>query len=162
LQGSAIPSPSASTPQRNHVSGMNCIQPIAPAELGPMFCPKFDSILLIAARTCHGTPYAAAARCQSGSNCATVSCCVTAGRAVKLAGTDVEPGARGVAVEGREAAVALDAADVVKPSPGPSSARPAPAATAKAAAAATRSLFISLRDRPAAGPACPARAPAAA
>ena len=35
---------------------MNCIQPIAPAELGPMFRPKFDSILLIAARTFHGTP----------------------------------------------------------------------------------------------------------
>ena len=35
---------------------MNCIQPIAPAELGPMFRPKFDSILLIAASTCHGTP----------------------------------------------------------------------------------------------------------
>ena len=35
---------------------MNCIQPIAPAELGPMFVPKFDSILLIAASTCHGTP----------------------------------------------------------------------------------------------------------
>ena len=35
---------------------MNCIQPIAPAELGPMFRPKFDSTLLIAASTCHGTP----------------------------------------------------------------------------------------------------------
>ena len=35
---------------------MNCIQPIAPAELGPMFRPKFDSILLIAASTFQGTP----------------------------------------------------------------------------------------------------------
>jgi hypothetical protein len=35
---------------------MNCIQPRAPAELGPMFWPKFDSILLMAASTCHGTP----------------------------------------------------------------------------------------------------------
>jgi len=28
----------------------------APAELGPMLRPKFDSTLLIAASTCHGTP----------------------------------------------------------------------------------------------------------
>ena len=35
---------------------MNCIQPTAPAELGPMFWPKFDSILLIAASTCQGMP----------------------------------------------------------------------------------------------------------
>ncbi len=35
---------------------MNCIQPIAPAELGPMLRPKFDSILLIAASTFQGTP----------------------------------------------------------------------------------------------------------
>jgi hypothetical protein len=35
---------------------MNCIHPIAPAELGPMFWPKSDSILLIAASTDHGTP----------------------------------------------------------------------------------------------------------
>ena len=43
-------------PQRSHVSGMNCIQPTAPAELGPMLRPKFDSILLIAPSTCQGTP----------------------------------------------------------------------------------------------------------
>ena len=35
---------------------MNCIQPTAPAELGPMLRPKLDSILLIAASTCQGTP----------------------------------------------------------------------------------------------------------
>ena len=35
---------------------MNCIQPTAPAELGPMLRPKLDSILLIAASTCHGIP----------------------------------------------------------------------------------------------------------
>ncbi len=35
---------------------MNCIHPIAPAELGPMFRPKFDSTLLIAASTGHGIP----------------------------------------------------------------------------------------------------------
>ena len=44
---------------------MNCIQPTAPAELGPMLRPKFDSILLIAASTCHGIPYDAPARSQS-------------------------------------------------------------------------------------------------
>jgi hypothetical protein len=33
-----------------------------------MLRPKFDSILLIAASTCHGTPYAAPARCQSESS----------------------------------------------------------------------------------------------
>ena len=43
---------------------MNCIQPTAPAELGPMFLPKFDSTLLIAASTCQGMPYVAPARCQ--------------------------------------------------------------------------------------------------
>jgi len=43
---------------------MNCIQPSAPAELGPMFRPKFDSILLIAASTFHGMPYEWPAFCQ--------------------------------------------------------------------------------------------------
>ena len=47
---------------------MNCIQPMAPAELGPMFRPKFDSILLIAARTFQGTPYDSPAFCQSVSS----------------------------------------------------------------------------------------------
>ena len=51
-----MPSPSASRPQRSHVDGMNCIQPTAPAELGPMLPPKFDSILLIDASTFHGMP----------------------------------------------------------------------------------------------------------
>ena len=54
--GFASPSPSASVPQRSHVDGMNCIHPTAPAELGPMLRPKFDSILLIAPSTSHGTP----------------------------------------------------------------------------------------------------------
>ena len=45
---------------------MNCIQPIAPAELGPMLRPKFDSTLLIAASTCHGIWYSAPACCQIG------------------------------------------------------------------------------------------------
>ncbi len=48
---------------------MNCIHPTAPAELGPMLRPKFDSILLIAPSTSHGTPYAAPADFQSSSSC---------------------------------------------------------------------------------------------
>src|SRR2546421_64611 len=43
-------------PQRSQVDGMNCIQPTAPAELGPMLRPKFDSTLLIAASTCQRIP----------------------------------------------------------------------------------------------------------
>src|SRR3954471_3286807 len=58
---------------------MNCIQPTAPAELGPMLRPKFDSTLLIAARTCHGTPYSAPAPCQSPRSCDESNCCGTAG-----------------------------------------------------------------------------------
>src|SRR5215203_5799187 len=65
VQGSATPLPSASVPQRVHVDGMNCIQPIAPAELGPILRPKSDSILLIAASTGHGMPYIAPAPIQS-------------------------------------------------------------------------------------------------
>ena len=76
---------------------MNCIQPTAPAELGPMLRPKFDSILLIAASTCHGIPYAAPAPSQSarrssyvisreGRNCDSK----TAG------GSSTEPGSFGV------------------------------------------------------------------
>src|SRR5690348_17021089 len=58
---------------------MNCIQPTAPAELGPMLRPKFDSTLLIAASTCHGTPYSAPAPCQRPRSCAESSCSGTAG-----------------------------------------------------------------------------------
>ena len=43
---------------------MNCIQPMAPAELGPMLRPKLDSTLLIAASTCQGIPYVAPAFCH--------------------------------------------------------------------------------------------------
>src|SRR5438132_7447600 len=97
VHGSASPLPSASVPQRSQVSGMNCIQPIAPAELGPMFCPKFDSILSIAASTCHGTPYAAAARRQSDSSAGSESRWVTGGDEVNETGTEIEPGVFGVA-----------------------------------------------------------------
>src|SRR6476661_6979093 len=96
FHGSAIPSRSASVPQRSQVEGMNCIQPIAPAELGPMFWPKLDSILLIAASTCHGIPYVAPARSQIGRSCSTESCCGCAGGVVNETGTDIPPGSFGV------------------------------------------------------------------
>src|SRR5215470_6561667 len=43
---------------------MNCIQPTAPAELGPRLAPKLVSTLLIAASTGQGIPYVAPAACQ--------------------------------------------------------------------------------------------------
>src|ERR1700749_4075538 len=79
-----MPSPFASMPHRAHVDGMNCIQPIAPAELGPRFCPKFVSTLLIAASTSHGMPYALPAACQMGRRDANVvpPCCCAVGLVV--------------------------------------------------------------------------------
>src|SRR5689334_20169618 len=74
---------------------MNCIQPIAPAELGPMLRPKFDSTLLIAPSTCQGIPYAAPARCQSACSCAYVRDSGVAGGEVRLTGTTTWPGAFG-------------------------------------------------------------------
>src|SRR5207248_11689241 len=74
---------------------MNCIQPTAPAELGPMLRPKFDSTLLIAASTCHGTPYAAPARCQSASSCGYESCSGCAGGTVHDGASRSEPGTFG-------------------------------------------------------------------
>src|SRR5215470_8610269 len=68
FHGSATPSPLPSVPYWSQVEGMNCIQPIAPAELGPMFRPKFDSILLIAASTFHGMAYEWPAFCQRPSS----------------------------------------------------------------------------------------------
>src|SRR5262245_11779483 len=65
FDGSATPFPSASVPHRSDVDGMSCIQPIGPAELGPMLRPKSDSILLIDASTGHGMPYIAPAPIQS-------------------------------------------------------------------------------------------------
>src|SRR5215471_9993687 len=64
LLGSATPSPFASMPQRAQVDGMNCIQPTAPAELGPRFLPKLVSTLLIAPSTSQGMPYVLPAACQ--------------------------------------------------------------------------------------------------
>src|SRR5215472_4722128 len=51
-------------PQRAQVDGMNCIQPTAPAELGPRFCPKLVSTLLMAPSTSQGMPYVLPAACQ--------------------------------------------------------------------------------------------------
>src|SRR2546429_3003658 len=98
--GSATPSPSASTPQRSHVEGMNCIQPIAPAELGPMLRPKFDSTLLIAASTCHGMPYAAPASRQSALSSAYESCSGRAGGVPSDAGRTIDPGRFGTCALG--------------------------------------------------------------
>src|SRR5256886_10207393 len=89
FHGSATPSPFASTPQRSQVDGMNCIQPIAPAELGPMFRPKFDSTLLIAASTDQGTPYAEPACCQSAWSWAADRVSTCAGRSVNDGGTAI-------------------------------------------------------------------------
>src|SRR5436309_2606360 len=131
FHGSATPSPFASTPQRSQVDGMNCIQPIAPAELGPMFCPKLDSILLIAASTFHGIPYAEPARCQSSCNAVRSSCCCRAGGVVNETGTETAPGPFGTPALGREAgAAALVLAETLKPSTGPSAARAEPASSA--------------------------------
>src|SRR5437870_7051136 len=102
VHGSASPLPSASVPQRSQVDGMNCIQPIAPAELGPMFWPKLDSTLLIAASTFHGMPYAAPARCQSGWSEFRSSRCGAAGGVVKETGTEMPSGAFGSEALGKE------------------------------------------------------------
>src|ERR671915_385555 len=96
FQGSAMPSPSASSPHRSQVDGMNCIQPTAPAELGPMFCPKFDSILLMEARTCHGMPYARPAWCQRRCRLDSGRRCWVAGGLVNEKGIEIAPGAFGV------------------------------------------------------------------
>src|SRR5436190_9849661 len=85
---------------------MNCIQPIAPAELGPMFWPKFDSTLLIAASTCHGTPYAVPACCQIGRSSSAESRCGWVGGVVNETGTEIEPGEFGVEAVGRLACAA--------------------------------------------------------
>src|SRR6185312_14711727 len=102
LHGLAIPSPFASTPQRSQVDGMNCIQPIAPAELGPMFWPKLDSTLLIAARTFQGMPYAAPARCQSWCSAFRSRSCDAAGGVVNETGTEMPPGLFGTRGLGSE------------------------------------------------------------
>src|SRR5947209_5182222 len=80
---------------------MNCIQPIAPAELGPMLRPKFDSTLLIAASTSHGIPYAEPARFQRSSSCAASSCSDCAGGASRSSGSPIDPASFGSNALGR-------------------------------------------------------------
>src|SRR6266496_4485128 len=146
FHGSAIPSPSASTPQRNQVEGMNCIQPTAPAELGPMFWPKFDSILLIEASTCHGIPYAAPACCQSTCRVESGNRWGVAGGDVKETGTEIEPGAFGADALGKDTCWSPGWApeEMEKPSTGGPAARAEPASNARPIAATTRRR-ISLR-----------------
>src|SRR5919199_2374407 len=105
FQGSATPSPSPSVPQRSHVEGMNCIQPTAPAELGPMLRPKFDSTLLIAASTCQGMPYADPAPCQRELSCWKSSDSGAAGGAEIGVGILISPGWLGTDALGKFVAV---------------------------------------------------------
>src|SRR3954447_3556875 len=112
FQGSATPSPFASVPQRSHVEGMNCIQPIAPAELGPMLRPKFESTLLIAASTCHSIPYDAPARCQTPRSCAYESCVGASGGVRNEGGSRIEPEPFGVSKLGSAGASAGSTAKV--------------------------------------------------
>src|SRR5437763_938973 len=147
FHGSATPSPFASTPQRSHVSGMNCIQPIAPAELGPMFWPKLDSILLIAASTCHRTPYAVPACCHNDCSSANETTCGAGGGVVNETGTEIDPGAFGVAALGRESATRFDPAETETLKPrtlSPPSARAVPTTSANATVATTAMCRITV------------------
>src|SRR3712207_5636109 len=51
-------------PQIRQVAGMNWVQPIAPADDGPMLQPKPDSICVIAVRICQRMPNALPAAFQ--------------------------------------------------------------------------------------------------
>src|SRR5207245_1936632 len=134
-----MPLPSASTPQRSQVDGMNCIQPTAPAELGPMFPPKFDSILLIAASTCQGTPYVDPARSQSRCRLERGSCWGFAGGVVNETGIEIEPGTFGVLALGNETpGLPWGADETEKPRTGGPAARAVPASKARPVAATTR------------------------
>src|SRR5918911_1110774 len=135
--GSATPSPFASVPQRSQVAGMNCIQPTAPAELGPMLRPKFDSILLIAARTCHGIPYAAPARCHRASSWANVSVRGASVETVQPGGNSSDPSAFGTSA----LASAGGASGTIANTGGD-----APEAPAAPTSAATRARMAAARD----------------
>src|SRR6266545_2103571 len=80
---------------------MNCIQPTAPAELGPMLRPKFDSILLIAARTGHGIPYASPADCQMPSSSESERCSGSSGGSASCSGKPTAPASFGVSADRR-------------------------------------------------------------
>src|SRR5262245_55285070 len=87
---------------------MNCIHPIAPAELGPMLRPKFDSTLLIAASTCQRIPYAAPARCQRPSSCVYESAAGVDGGVMSDVGRTSELASFGVVKLGNERVAAPD------------------------------------------------------
>src|SRR6476660_6316484 len=91
---------------------MNCIHPIAPAELGPMLRPKFDSTLLIEASTSHGIPYDAPARCQTPRSCEYESCTGATGGVRKEPGTAIDPESFGVSKLGSVGASAGRTANV--------------------------------------------------
>src|SRR5215210_21691 len=82
---------------------MNCIHPTAPAELGPMLRPKFDSILLIEASTCQGMPYVAPARCQRAFNSGKESVRGASVETVHPGGRRIEPSAFGTSALGKAA-----------------------------------------------------------
>ena len=60
-----------------------------------MFWPKFDSIRLIDASTCHGIPYAAPARCQRPWSSGKLTSCRYAGGVVKSSGSRTESSGSG-------------------------------------------------------------------
>ena len=121
---------------------MNCIQPIAPAELGPMLRPKFDSTLLIAASTSHGTPYIAPARCQIETRSGYASCSGSTGALVQSIAS--EPDRLGVSADGSATSVVGGGAIEVGTTSHvpPARAVPASAERSSATAAAATSLRI--------------------
>src|SRR5205823_3527864 len=142
FHGSATPSPFASTPQRSQVEGMNCIQPIAPAELGPMLRPKFDSTLLMAASTCQGTPYPVPARCQIPSRAGSArpgELCGSAGAA-----GSVRPGALGTCALASGVSIGVDGTTAKTGEPAPAA---PPAPPSAATSTASRESFL-IRRRP--------------
>src|SRR3954463_6024186 len=112
---------------------MNCIQPIAPAELGPMLRPKFDSTLLIAASTCHGKPYSAPERCHSDRSDTESR---RSGAAGGVSENDAVPGAFGATALGSETGPAVVFGTTLKTS------APAEPASASAVSRAAASRFI--------------------
>src|SRR3954452_12128085 len=76
-------------PQRFHVAGMNCVQPIAPAFDGPMLQPKPDSISVIAAMTDQRRPKALPAAFHVGTSCGAPWQRAAAPRPVRTCGRDL-------------------------------------------------------------------------
>ncbi len=120
---------------------MNCIQPTAPAELGPMLRPKFDSILLMAASTCHGIPYVAPARCQSAVSCACVSVRGVSVDTVQPGGRVNEPSAFGTSALG-SAGRTVDSGTTAKTGPEAPEAPAAPTSASVIAMIAADCLIV--------------------